>query len=511
MAIHSEDSPINHPSTSQYDPPSLVERVKDNLEHVVQEKFPFNLDLINNLTLKLSLDKSYYHDKDDKFSIGVVAYLLPAINGVLRYFNLSTTPEASATLELLSQLMEPLSFENILSLINIDLIIEALKTPTPALPVAFLKLLEKAHPSDMLANTPIIKAIVELIADKYTNIPVVNAAEKAISVISSGELVRRRLLSDSVLKILMKMKDSNDTTLLFRLLDLIEPLIIAAPNEIPESLYHIDPEIIVKNHDVILTLRLIQFYTSLTKLSILKMAELKGDEACAFNYPLLLTTITPQLEAIFKLYSTKNINRDISSFLANDIALLFKTLSRSPYTETSIFEKFDEKYHVVKDLDSRTDLSLLILTVTNPKYLAAHNRSLIIDIPLKTKYVKVYQNLMSSPESFKLIYPSITTSPLKSLPKLEMYQTLESIASYKWSVIKLLHDLPQIMNLIIDEEATRVVDVNVLRSRCRVLEKLSQNCDKSTLGIWYKGIYEELSKAKKDVYEPKVLVHDKAF
>ena len=85
------------------------------------------------------------------------------------------------TTGLLDVLLKALPFETIISLFPVEAIATALQSPVPQVQSLGLKVVGKAQPVDIIANTELIPLCVELFANEGSTVGVVNDFEKSMT------------------------------------------------------------------------------------------------------------------------------------------------------------------------------------------------------------------------------------------------------------------------------------------------------------------------------------------
>lgn len=407
----------------------------------------------------LTIDKSVHEDEAS------IKALLAIVVKILHNSKLDI--DFDKIIELLSGLLLNIDFENIVQFFKFPSINEALASPNENLQVLALKVSSRADPPDIISNTEIIPKMVALLATKQSSINVVNEIEKSLGVLMRGELIRRRLLSDSVISTLVGMKASKDTVLKTRLLDLVLQILqLVKEHELPEELYLFND--FTSDNDILYTLTLIQYYTQ-----ILNIVD------SSLNSGWLLQKIIPQAELIGKLHMERNENTDIEYFALNEIALFFKKFS---YISPSNFKLIDQKYIKLTNNDD------FLLTSLNPGYLVTSHAALLKTLNLTEQEVAIFKNLIPNESSFLLVKPKITTEKLQRLSYVAFINILEKLSEFQYSALYLLQELPQVMNKLL--QGDNVIERESYQLRRTTIENLTRYPSED-LSVWKEALEGE--------------------
>ncbi|CCH40651.1 DNA mismatch repair protein [Wickerhamomyces ciferrii] len=438
----------------------LQTRLQEHLLKVnVSEVDDLDTKLIDDFISIATIDKTIHHDQNQ------IKDLLLAIIDILH--NNSLDIDYNKVIGLLDAVLIGLDFETVIDLFKLDLIVEALHSPNENLQILAMKVSAKASPPDILSNTEIIPKAVELLSIKDSSIKLVNEIEKSIGTLVSGELIRRRLLSGNVESKLLGIKESNDTTVKSRLLDLlIHVLPLVKEQEINPILYKFTK--FTEDNDILYTLNLIRFYTE-----ILDIVDSSLEKYW------LLVNIEDQINIIGKLYAERSTNSDIEYFAVTELSLFFKKLS---LISPSLFETLDNKFVKIGKNDH------FLLATLNASYLGSKHQSILKQLPLNINNISIFRNLISDPTSFNSVKDEITTNKLLKLPYVELFAILSKLAQYNYSAKLLLQELPQVMNKVI--EGRNVSEPESYELRKLTIENLLQQSDED-LEIWKSPLQRE--------------------
>lgn len=454
------EHPIGHQNQMSNNTQEIILNVQEHLQKVDNAEVG-DLDdrLTDQLISLVTIDKSVYENKE------LIKELLVIVVKVLH--NTSIDIDFNKLIELLDGLLSSLDFESVVELFKLSSIVEALNSPNENLQILALKVSSKANPPDIISNTEIVPKIIHLLATKESSIKVVNEVEKALGALVRGELIRRRLLSDSVISVLSNMKSSKDTTLKTRLLDLVVQMLpFVKEDELPDGLYLFSD--FTTDNDILYTLSLIQFYTQ-----IIEIVD------STLNKQWLLQKVLPEVQLIGKLYFERHDNPDVEYFALTDISLFFKKLS---FVSPETFKPIDQSFIKLTHNDN------FLLSSINPSYLAIAYPTLLKGIRLTADTVPVFRNLISDESSFHLIQPEITTEKLQRLSYLEFVAVLNKLSQFQYSAKYLLQNLPQIMNKLL--QGGNVIEPESFQLRKDTIEKLLAYPDED-LSVWKEALVGE--------------------
>lgn len=445
---------------------SIVEECQTHLANVLATGAGLDVQLLNRMTDQLRLDKSYFFTENDEPSNDVILALLPSAIGILKTSSASAE-DLVPVIELIEALLAPRSFDEVLGFISIDDLVSGLESGISPLQTICIKQISKAQPPDLIANTPLIDQLLQIFANpSSTTTQVVQDA--LVKLANKGQLVIKRIFSESTSSVLYQMHESNNAILQARLMSLLEN-ILALNWEVPTKLIQsplevFDPE--SSDWDILHTLSTVQFYRTIVE----------------NPYPkTLINDIKEQIEAIVKLFAKRNEYGDVRMFLLTEIFLLFRNLSRKEY---DFFADLDGKYKLVEGVlaDSNVDERISLLTFVNPKYLLQYP-SAIESVRFKSADIPILRNLCTYEPTFKKLDPD--QAKLMTLSYQDLLLLLLVIVKTPFGLTKLLSEWPQVMTSVVSKENIRVPEVFNLR---RELLEILMHKPASTLGVWYGGV-----------------------
>lgn len=466
---------------SSYNQNELLEKVQTHLQQLSHSEID-ELDekLIDNIISLATIDRSIDQNQES------IKSLLAATVETLHKTDLDI--DFNKLIELLDAILSNLDFETVVGLFQFESIVEALNSPNENLQILALKVSSKANPPDIISNTEIIPRAISLLASENSSIKLVNEIQKAIGTLVRGELIRRRLFSEGVESVLLKMKNSKSATLKSRLLDL-DALVLpfVQEHELSKELYCFTD--FLDDNDILYTLNLIRFYTE-----ILDIVD------STLNRSWLLKSISPQIEIIGELYAKRAENSDIEYFALTEISLFFKKLSKvSPETFASI----DKSYIELEAKDT------FLLASLDAGYLAISHANLLKAIDISATTVPILRNLISDSKSFDIIKPVLTADKLLRLPYLELVAILVKLSEFQYSATYLLDYLPRVMNKLL--QGANVVEPESYSLRKETIENLAQYSDEE-LSVWKEPLKEEYYKLTHGKpAKIQTLVHDGAL
>lgn len=463
-----------------------------HLVSVLERNVPLDSQLVNRMADRLKMDQSLFLDESNNPSNSVIIRLLPPSISILKVSTLDAA-ELESAVELIEALLAPKSFDEVLGFISIDDMVAGLESGILPLQTVCIKQIMKAQPPDLVANTPLVDKLLVIFADP--NSRCTQAVQDALIKLGSrGELVMKRLFSETSSNLLHQMHDSNDALQQARLMSLLEGFLsykLQVPSnfiQFPVSLFDVD----APSWDLFQNLTAIQFYRTILENSALKS---------------LIKDITDQIHAIAKLFSKRDENSEIRDFLNTEIFLLFREIS---YKDIDLFGELDNQYGIVSSVrasSSRSDRESL-LTFVNPKCLIRYP-SIIDSVKFISSDITILRNLCSYEPTFNRIDPD--QKRLMSLNYQDLLLLLIIIAQTHFGLTKLLQDWPQVMNSVISKKDIRVPETFNLR---RELLTILIQKPESTLGVWHDGVkhaYSEIIFGPGYGQEVQVAVSDKTY
>lgn len=466
---------------SRYNREELFERAQDHLQKLNNSEVDeLDGELIEDLISLATIDRSI--DQDQKS----IKSLLAATVKILYKTDLDI--DFNLLIELLDAILSHLDFETVINVFQFESIVEALNSPNQNLQILALKVSSKANPPDIISNTEIIPKAINLLSTAGSSIRLVNEIEKMIGTLVRGELIRRRLLSEGVESILLKMKNSKNTELKSRLLNIVTLILpFVQEHELSKEFYCFTD--FLADNDILYTLNLIQFYNE-----ILDIVD------STLNKSWLLENTSPQAEIIGKLYASRTENTDIEHFAQIEISLFFKKLSKiSP----EIFSPIDKSYIQLKSSDT------FLLASLDPGYLAISHPNLLKTIDVSVATVPILRNLISDTKSFDIIKQNLTADKLLRIPYLEFVAILVKLSEFQYSAKYLLDNLPRVMNKLL--QGANVVEPDSYALRKDTIENLAQYPDQD-LNVWREPLKDEYYKLiHGKPAQVQALVHDGAL
>lgn len=445
---------------------TTVDDCQAHLLRVLQEGESLDVSRVDSMTDQLRLDKSLFLGPDNEPSNNVIIKLLPPAIGILKS-STETTEDLDHIIDLIEGLLAPKSFDEVLSFISIEDLVQGLESGISPLQIVCINQIAKAQPPDIVANTPLIDKLLDIFASPSSSCaePVQNTI---IKLASKGQLVVKRIFSESTSNVLFSMHDGGNAILQARLMSLLES-ILALKWEVPAKLVQFSTDVfdpMSPNWDVLQVLATIQFYRNVVDTQPSRS---------------LLESIEAQLKAIATLFLHRGEHSDVGMFLSTEIFLLFKSLSIHDY---ELFARLDQELKIVKNVleaGSREE-RISLLTFLNPKYLLQYPAA-IESVQFKSADITILRNLSTYEPTFQKA--GFDQTKLLSLSVTDMLHLLVVIVKTPFGLQKLLSDWPQVMNQLISKEDIRNPEVFNLRRE--VLEVLSHK-PASDLGVWYNGV-----------------------
>jgi hypothetical protein len=359
--------------------------------------------------------------------------------------------------ELLDALLRGVPFDAITELFPLQYLVTALQSSDPNIQSLGLKVVMRAKPVDIIANTEIIPLCVKLLCDPNTSMYVVSQIDKAMDVLLQGELIRRRILSAEVVEMLRTMKD--DVLLLLRLHDLVSKLLpLIRPGELPRDLYQLSEW----KDDPLWVVSVLQFYTK-----VLEAAE---------------GWITEDIRSSVMLIG-KSYDR------GEGLGYFLTFCSQLSYAAYELFKELDCTYLHLSPKD--TDL----LSVVNPEYLLSMHLQTVKSLsPLSETNVDIYSNLVSSLGAFTLIQNQLKSTYLSRVSYLQFVNFIFVLTRYDHSTKFLLRELPSVMNRLLTPK-NEIVETETFTTRKLCLEQLISQDD--FLGVWHQKVVSEWDKVTK--------------
>lgn len=439
----------------------------DHLQAVLQGQ-PIDESIVQKAVSKLTLDTSLTVN-DDR----IVSALFPLAIGVLKDVSI-TSEQAETVISLVQALLSNKSFSKVLEFAPVDLLLEALNSPSDALQRAAIAQLRLADPPDMVASTPLVEALVDLVQDPSAP----PSAVDALAVLGSqGPLVRRRLFSGSCLEKLTALFQGNDATLQSRVMDLVQRVLPADEERlIPyDKLVLLDPEKhLVQSSDPLAQMAVLLFYRTLL------------ENAHPSDLP---AAITPQLEGAFQLFASDDPLT--KSLLLSEIYHLFGALSRA---DPELMQQLDKKYNLTASpaLTNWNDESAILLTtVLSPVYLADQAPNAISALPINHSTIRAIASLSTNSRTYSLLH--VTAEKLTNLAFPDLMFVLEAFTCTEWATRDIIQ-WPSVMDALLN--VTQLSDKDAITFRQEALTNLVGRAEQVPLGMWDAAIRRELYKAR---------------
>ncbi|KAH3672258.1 hypothetical protein WICMUC_004353 [Wickerhamomyces mucosus] len=443
----------------------LLERVQLHLENIEQKKVKLlDNDLLDKAISRVSIDRLALEKPEGKQAL--MAVLLVIVN-LLKDSELEI--EFYKIIELVDELLYNLTYEEVVSIVKYDTLLQALKSESANLQLLAIKVSSTANPPDLVSNTEIIPRYIELLSISQTPVRVVNEIEKSLNILVKGELVRRRILSKSELDVIRGMT-KGDVLIKSRALSIFTILLPFASQD--EIYYNLSPLFPLFNFedtdkDEVYLLTLIQFLTEITSMI----------DGSIEDRSWLLSNIGISLDSV-----TKAVKSGKFSFIHGSAVELFSKLS---FVARSTFKELDKNF-----LDLGHSKDVLLLSSVNPEYLAEEHSALLKRLRISFNAVTIFRNLIENEKSFNIIKESIASKDLLSLPYLEFIAIVVKLTEYSYGSQYLLKHLPQVMNKLLSGDG--ISEPQCYKIRKITLENL-RNLPDEVLDIWRGGVYQEYS------------------
>ncbi|CDR45378.1 CYFA0S18e00496g1_1 [Cyberlindnera fabianii] len=439
-----------------------------------------NEELVNDFADRLTLDKSLITENEEE-----TVTLLQTTVATLMKDNLDI--DFAPLITLLDAILSQLSYDTISHQLDVPYVLEALASPNPNIQIIALKVISKAHPVDIIANTGIIHRVFEILSKAETPVAVVSEAEGALEVLFRGVLVRRRAMSDSTVDVLLDMKESGDPILVGRVLNILTLLLPRVEsNEAPHNLYQFD---ILDQKDVLVLLTLIKFYTD-----VVDITQTHLDKSW------LMADVVKQIDDISQLYADRANNIDVEYFAVTSIEELFAKVS---YASPDFFGTLETKYISIAKQDT------FLLSHVNPSFLASNKVNVLKQLKLTIDTIPIFRHLMSDKTAFDIIQPQLTSTQILRLPYLEIMAITSKLTEYEYTVKYLLNELPQVMNKLL--KGNSVIENETWQLRRLTLENL-MHVPHDVLNVWHAAVQLEYDKIVKGrPVAPQVEVLDDAL
>ncbi|ODV88611.1 hypothetical protein CANCADRAFT_3256 [Tortispora caseinolytica NRRL Y-17796] len=360
----------------------------------------------------------------------------------------------------------------------------------------------RARPPDLVANTPALYTMLKMLLTADDS--VASAFERVIRRLVTGELVRKRLLSDDCRNILLqlhhgtavqKTRSMAIVTEILPFLDSVRDLRELISYDIP------DPQNLNDYNDPLLLMNVLEFYTNIVR----------------NPHPpdMVPGEIMPQAVTIAK-YFVESAKRDGPS---SDITQrTVETSSASflvalSFTEHNVFGNLDHELHIMDSLSpspkvpaailiSRMAPQLLALLPSGASYVK--NRL----APLTTAaQVPLYCNIYSHAHTLALSSPQADVLIRLQYPY--MLQLCLSLSSSDAGILA-LSKMPKVMERLLDStpDSAPIRDNEVLSIRLQLLSRLHEHSRLGHLGPWGTEVTRAYYEARDNFSEPRAVVAD---
>ncbi|KAH3672108.1 hypothetical protein WICPIJ_010152 [Wickerhamomyces pijperi] len=429
--------------------------------------------LIDEIISLITLDHSLFQNTEEQEYFNHLFLTVVAIlkqSGALDEDE--TTLEYDKITELLDVMISISTYEQILNLISFDTLLQALDSQIPELQVLAMKILSKASPPDILANTPVINKLIFLLVN-VSNVRVTNEIEISLDVLLRGELIIRRLLSQENLQVIddaFQSAEGNNAVIVSRMLNLVLLLLehTKTRDEIEDSVTPLLNKLIpttAEDMDEMQLINLLQFYVD--ALSLI--------DGSLTDKAWLLDMFKPYIVSLISVYKS---DLDKFDFIEGSIAELYSKISM---VSLEFLSQLDSQFiHIGKAPTS------LLLSSISPAYLSAHHPTLLSKLRITLNAIPVYRNLIRDNACFQLIKPSLNSKDILKQSYLEYIAIVESLSRYQ--PVFLLTELPQVMTKLLDGEA--VTEEECFELRKRTLMNLNGLSDER-LNVWKGKVQHE--------------------
>ncbi|KAI5949392.1 HSM3 [Candida jiufengensis] len=421
----------------------ISSKVLNDLNNSYETKNPINEKLIDDYILILTKEIILNNDNLIKF--------ITIINQILQSLEYSVIDPSGILIKLLNKILSFLDFNQILEYYPKEFILEHLYSNSSIITILCLNIinlnLHQNETKQFIETNNILKNIIELFFNKSTTIPILNSIEKLISNLNQNEIY---LLNGSM-DLFKSIKQSNDSILLSRYLDLF---IILSSNlqNVDPTLYQFNSKEILKfNNDPLFLILLIQFYITLIKTKL---------------------DINDSLIDILKLYKDDKFEEIVNLEVIN----LISKMSYHNYKQ--ILEKFEyfKTYNLIKIFD-KDEIEIKLLSQSNPNLIYDLNNSIftdvIVNLPLfDDLYFPILLNFIKSQIVWQDIKPKLNPNKLTKLSKYKLFSLLLVMSNYEWTKEYLFNDLTEILS-------TEIINSNITNTelwnlKLKILENLNE-------------------------------------
>lgn len=394
--------------------------------------------------------------------------IISLIDGTIRspdYYNLD--PDL-LLISVYETILSKLPISSILQLYPISLITETLEYGNQ-FSLLILKIVTLNHEKMDVVDTGILETTLRLyFSDPDLPISICSQIQTLLECLTANE---KSQLNQPEFTQLFQMARQADSTILSRLLDLINVLVPYVDFDLSFNL---------DLGDVLLSLLIINFYEKLVK---------KRDQK-------VFDIITPMLNKIFDLF--RSDDPDVEAFLLTDIINLMATVSYC-------FPQFQLPVLTVDDTH--------MLSKINPEQIDDELVSRLIELPLfQSKYFGILLNIIKVQTLFTALidHDKLSSQSVTNLSSDMLYMFLVELTSTDHGVRYLLNDLPSVVSDYIIPHQT--VNGEIYSAKLTVLENLVlKNYD---LLVWEDQLidtYKEMKNGKNIRHQITVDVADETI
>ncbi|GMG21436.1 unnamed protein product [Ambrosiozyma monospora] len=460
--------------------PILV-KVLIHLDELVNSTNEPKHKLIQQAEAKLRTDSTLYDPTNPNKRDALVGSFFPKILQVIRS-DYSTLEAKNSSISLLNAILLHFDFEQIVTFFDVEQLIEAMTKGNEELKLLAIGVVSRAKPADLIANTPILLTLFQLLRDPETSLRLVTSITNCVVTLATdGELVRRRILSNEIVTQMKEMRD--DPKVDTRLFDLVVELLPVIP-DLPEELFLVSKNEFVKSDDLLHDSVIVSFYSKLID-SISLMRDESSQEK-------LLEKLDEQVNYITKIYLDDTFKPELKLLFSVEPVIFLSKLSQLFHRK---FQQLNTRFKILDHAIAKyqvDECSWFLLSNINPDFLKSKTE-FIKNLPLNEKYVSVYANLISNKELFteKLALDSNRAVKLTvdSFLGLMVPLTLKD-----YGVAKLVDSWPELLTRLLDDiKDVRGKEIWDLKIEC--LENLLKHYEQ--LGIWEDKVKSEYLFMKK--------------
>ncbi|KAG7862016.1 hypothetical protein KL939_001037 [Ogataea angusta] len=438
---------------------SAIEQILQHLDTAESE--PVDHKLFEQAKLKLK-DASYYESTEILRAFGSQVIRIVSSNN-------TSADWKNHAIDLFNEVINHYHFDTIVQEFSLEMLISGLQGHNENLKILIIDIVARATPPDLVANTPFISIMLNLLADPATTIGTVGAIERSLVVLAKGELVQRRLLSKECLDLLRKIRA--DSQVFSRCFDLCSEL-LPVMKDLPDDLYLMPESEFSQSNDVLLNAYVVSFYNKLL-------------DTIRFDKIDLLDKLDEQIGYICRLYVDDTFVPEIKTLFSLEPVVFLANLSR---LDASKFAEFDRQYKIIDHATSHSDEpSVFLLSNIDPRLLASKTQFLET-LPLTATTVQIFENLVSKQEIFSKL--DIPPSKILNLSTSSFLELVRALSLYDHTVAQLIR-WPSVMNRLLDEYKN-INNPEIWKLKMAILEQLyNRNVD-----VWKEKIEQELARMK---------------